>query len=101
MHINRGQDAPCDGKKMRRENEILCRNRELLKHLRQMTVMEKAVGAQVLIDLGKMQLVTGLAACSRDAGLRIGNNSRFHVHPASFKQRGERKDYRSWIAAGI
>ena len=55
------------GKKMGRKDEILGRKRQLLEHLRQVAVMEKAVSAQVFVDLGKMQLVAGLAAGSGDA----------------------------------
>ena len=63
--------------------------------------MEKAVGPQVLVDLGKMQFVAGLAAGSGNAGFRIGNNPRGHIHPARFEQRSERQDHGGRIAAGI
>src|ERR1035441_271688 len=95
MHINRGKDAPCDGKKMGRKNKVLLRKRQLLEHFWQMAVMEKAVRPKVLIDFGKMQLVAGFAARSGNTGFGIGDNPRAHVHPACFEQRSECEDHGS------
>ncbi len=78
-----------------------CPRLKLLKHFGQMAMMKQSIGPEVFVDLGKMQLIAGLAAGSGYARFGVGDDARAHVHPPSFQQRCQCKDDRGRIAAGI
>src|SRR5438309_1940436 len=87
----RVQDSSCDGNQMRRKNKsIVSRTAQLRDHLRSMTMLQHAIGADVFIHFAEMRFLLECAASAGDARFSIDDDSAGRINRTRVVKRYER-----------
>src|SRR5580658_3574577 len=99
--VDRFQDAPLDGKQLRRETQLAFFKTRSPQNLRHMPMFEHRISRKVLRNLNKTSLKRRFTPRPTDSRFSIANNSEFPIDNTCLKQRPKRKIRRRGIAARV
>src|SRR4030095_16110661 len=99
--VDRRENTPVDGKKVRHEKKTCSVPAELLTDLRRVAMGDRAIGPEILRHFAKQQIEPRTTAGARDSGFRITDDIRSWFQHSRFHQGKERKKYRRRIHSGI
>ena len=91
-HIDGGQDAARNRQQMRREDDRLCIDADLLQQFTGVAMRKNAIGREIIGCIHEMRFGGGRLARSAHAAFRIGHNAVLEIDDAGIHQGLERRE---------
>ncbi len=95
------EDPTLERKQVSREGELAFAQARVLQDLRNVAMMQDAVGIEVLGHFAEAGGETGLSSCATDTGLGIADDAAAAIDGLRFDQGANGQVGGGWIAAGV